>query len=182
MANPNPPKPRHHGRDHLPGGEDPIPDLATLFAYNPNSAEEHLNVATTTIAAITSTQVNWTHYAWTSLLDLTTANAPKVVTDGIYGVGVSVQVTPPAVEPAGDGIDIALLAVQPFGFPPGTPSPSRATFVNAGNSQSVWYAEAHMPVVYLRAGLDSMRLSVVNHNSYSVDVVAGIRVVRIIEL
>lgn len=27
MANQKPPKPRHHGRDHLPGGEDPIPGL-----------------------------------------------------------------------------------------------------------------------------------------------------------
>jgi len=27
MANPKTPKPRHHGRDHLPGGEDPIPGL-----------------------------------------------------------------------------------------------------------------------------------------------------------
>lgn len=147
-----------------------------------NSAEEHLYVSSTTVAAISSVQLNWSHWDGATLLDLTAPGQPVTSTGGIYGVGASVQITPSGTPAIGDGVDIALLAVQSIGFPPSTPSPSRATYVYPGTSDpGVWYGEAHIPVAIMGA-TDSFELHVVNFNSYDVTVVAGIRVVLIVAL
>lgn len=171
-------KPVIHGRDHLPGGADPIPVVASTF--DPQSGEQHFN-STGTVPAIDILHLTLSSLGGASLVTLSGSQA-FTNSKGVYAISASVQVNPPATEPAGDGVDVSIIAVQaslPL-FGTGVPSPGRATFVIAGNGQSVWYGAGS--TTRLMQVNDWFRVTVTNYNSYAVDVVAGVSIVRIIDL
>lgn len=84
-------KPSIHGRDHLPGGADPIPGLHTLIAETaaPVHAEGRYQIAaggSVTVASGLGAVIDWEHISGDALLDLTDPAGPTPVTSGWYTV------------------------------------------------------------------------------------------------
>lgn len=80
-------KPTIHGRDHLPGGADEIPNLATtdqLFVPDPDYG--YYEVSDTSVAIDSGALGTWDHHSDATLLDLTTADTPAFTTKGVYAV------------------------------------------------------------------------------------------------
>lgn len=80
MANQKPPKPRHHGRDHLPGGEDPIPTVPTaggvpsIATFWFSDVDTSLTVPPLT-ALIPPTNIPWAHASLPSTGEVTGPDA-----------------------------------------------------------------------------------------------------------
>lgn len=85
-------KPVIHGRDHLPGGADPIPGLTSITPYVPDHAEGKYVAASgnsVTVASGSGTSVSFAYSAGDVVLDLTTPTAPEVVVAGMYVVEIT---------------------------------------------------------------------------------------------
>ena len=172
-------KPVIHGRDHLPGGADPIPVEALQAAiFNPKSAEEHLQIVPTTVAALDTTVLSMSHYDGSSLFDLSTAGRAKAVAHGIYALTATFTLEP-ASTVAGDSIEIWMKAIQVSpAWPPGAPIPALHTVVTNGVSVQ----EANLSLTTIMAVNDYFQIDVNNFAGYDVDVLAAICAVKILEL
>lgn len=147
-----------------------------------SAAEEHLNVVTTTVPANSSTFLDLVSYSGAGLVDVTTLATRAVVSvNGVYAASGSAQVFLPAAEPAGDGIDFGVTAVQASLYPPSTPLPGVGTFVNPGNTSDHLFGTGAVTGI-MRGGLDWFQVAVTNRNSYDVDVIAGLSIVLIVAL
>ena len=82
-------KPIMHGRDHRPGGMDPIPGLPSTLREQV-TATDALSIPGTNLATLP-----WTDGATSgdTLLDLSTYGQANFVSEGVYAIGVIVQVT-----------------------------------------------------------------------------------------
>ena len=92
MADPKPPKPRHHGRDHLPGGEDPIPNLASdppwIMVYGSNDSLSSGGDNFTFTSSFPSTNDDGTYYTFGSIPSAGT-NGLTINVAGVYEAHVS---------------------------------------------------------------------------------------------
>lgn len=144
-----------------------------------SSAEEHLQVASTSCAATGTTIFSLSHYAGAALVDLSSPGVASFLAAGVYAINVGANVDLPAVEPAGDAFDIRLNVIQVSpAWPPATPTPGEGTAIASGDTFEVieWTCS-----VTARVGVsDSFTLTLFNRTSYAVDFVAGISVVRIL--
>ena len=80
-----------HGRDHLPGGSDPIPALASQYTPDPAYGRYRFNGAT--LASAASQNMTFAYVSGTALLDLTDATKPRVAARGVYTVSCQITST-----------------------------------------------------------------------------------------
>ena len=177
MASQRPAKPRHHGRDHLPGGEDPIPGLTigtgSTYAPNPSSAQYQFDGGVVT--SLSSVTVDWTYDLGDSgLLDLTNPQFPVPTVKGVYAVMVELT-SPDSTWTPGNNLVAKLTAFGPL--------------VNHHMEGSGTYDTAGGPThtranVYLVAQMTataggSFKLEVENDDSVSHNLIGHISVQRI---
>lgn len=78
-------KPVIHGRDHLVGGSDPIPNLVTTAsALNPQFG--YYDTDGLLFIEPENNIDSWHYHSDTALLDLTDPTTPTFITRGVYGV------------------------------------------------------------------------------------------------
>lgn len=78
-------KPVIHGRDHLPGGADPIPKELAQILLDP----DYGYYETTGVTLATDTgpiKDSWLHHSGTAILDLTDPEKPAFTQRGVYSV------------------------------------------------------------------------------------------------
>ena len=79
-----------HGRDHLPGGSDPIPGLQTSNFLSHKEGCYHIpSPGDVTIAAGAGVDIDWSLLSGDSLFDLTNPALPVTLTAGLYTVDVT---------------------------------------------------------------------------------------------
>ncbi len=84
-----------HGRDHLPGGADPIPGLHTLLTdmtFVPGHQEGRYQIVSpgsVTVTSGSSSTIDWDYISGDALLDISTPSAPTPVVNGWYTVDVT---------------------------------------------------------------------------------------------
>ncbi len=126
-------KPVIHGRDHLPGGADPIPDLVSLVGSSLNPGQSRYECLALTVPASSSTNVIFDQTSTEGIFDLSTPTFPEALVNGAYAVAAVVE--------GGDGWTPGAVFTGVLSF--------AASYQISVRQQVVADATGHMPTFFL---------------------------------
>lgn len=172
-------KPVIHGRDHLPGGSDPIPGIVADVVSGLHTGEEHL-YADNVVPTLTLQLLDFVHYDGDTLVDLTATTHALVLETGMYACSVSVNINTGTGALAGEYVEASVFAKQSFlAWPGGRPPPSaNGGWIPSNGIVGVIFGVSVVSI--MTAPFDWFQVQVSNQTSDSVSVSAGVNIARII--